>query len=403
MRRFIVIALILAAVRVAGAEPIPIPDALQQLAVQSEAVVVARVGSVSASPHEHGGAYALWIVRSLKGRLRGGRDIVWIYHKDLPGAEIGNQLWLLFLSRDEQAVWTTLKGANDEGLVKLPDPQAPVLGAAAQFIGKHGEPPDFPDLVLEGDSRPLLEQAGNSNRTSSREALAKLAAQGPDIVPFIRAAEAGEERSISAAARMLLPLVTAGPPVNGMRLGLQPAQPEKIELHDGEKRAVTVNFCNVTLTDITLATGATLSGEAVRAVTAFDVFKTDSKQQPAGGPLAGVLTAAVEAMAENPKSATMPIIHRATPLAAFGVDVQLSLDCGNTPGKTPMRLRLYFPQGYVELPGFGAYLLRAHFDCPGPRPDQQRLVNENFWGGGQLVSNDILVIVAPPRASEVER
>ncbi|MCY3022022.1 MAG: hypothetical protein NTW87_23670, partial [Planctomycetota bacterium] len=46
---------------------------VKELAVLSEAVAVARVGMVSAAPAADGGAAALWIERSLKGRLRGGR------------------------------------------------------------------------------------------------------------------------------------------------------------------------------------------------------------------------------------------------------------------------------------------------------------------------------------------
>ena len=122
-----------------------LPDVLQQLAVESEAVVVARVGSVSALPRDTNGSFAVWIVRSLKGQLRGRRDIVWMKQTDLPGAQIGPQLWLLFLSRDAQASWTTRKGPNNEGLAKVPDLQAPLVQAAAQFVGEHGEPPDFPE------------------------------------------------------------------------------------------------------------------------------------------------------------------------------------------------------------------------------------------------------------------
>ena len=376
---------------VRAAEIDKLSDGLQQLAAESEAVVVARVNSVSAQPRESGGALALWIVRSIKGRLHGGRDIAWIGQKDLPGAELGPQLWLLFLQRGQNGDWHTRSGLNNEGLVKLSDLRAPVLSSTVRFLGDHGEPPDFPEAIDEGEIKGWIEQAANGSRAGSLEGFSKLAAQSPYIIPILQNYESQSERSISAAARTLLPLVTSGPPVNGLRLGLRPGT---VELHDGDRRVITAVFANVTAVDLTVVTGTTLTGESVRAITAYDIFKTDAKDRPEGSPLATVLTAP-DVVADNPKSVQMPIRHVIPAISVYPAEVDLTLECKKDGARAGVRLN--FPQGYIELPGFGTYALRAHFDCPGPRVDQQRLIDEHYWGGGQLVSNDILITVSENR------
>jgi hypothetical protein len=379
---------------VVAAEPEKLSDALQQLAAESEAVVVARVNSVSAQPRKGGGAFALWIVRSIKGRLRGGRDIIWIAQKDLPGGDLNPQLWLLFLQRGQNGDWHTRLGANNDGLVKLADLRAPVLLSTLHFLGNHGEPPDFPEPIDDGEIKGWMEQAANGSRTGSMEGFTKLAAQGPYIIPKLQDYESQSERSISAAARTLLPLVTSGPPVNGLRLGLRPAA---VEFHDGDRREITAVFANITSVDTTMVTGMTLTGESVRAITAYDIWKTDGKGHPIGSPLPTVLTAP-DVAAENQKSVQMPIRHAIPAISVYPSDVDLSLECKKDAGKNSIRLN--FPQGYVELPGFGTYAVRAHFDCPGPRLDQQRLIDEHYWGGGQLVSNDSLITISENKLPE---
>jgi len=121
------------AATVSAAEPAKLDDAIQQLAVESEAVVVARVSSQAALPRESGGSFALWIVRSVKGRLRGGRDIIWVGQKELAGGEVSPQLWMLFLQRGSQGDWHIKSGANNAGLVKLTDLRAPVLAGSFPF------------------------------------------------------------------------------------------------------------------------------------------------------------------------------------------------------------------------------------------------------------------------------
>jgi len=37
--------------------------------------------------------------------------------------------------------------------------------------------------------------------------------------------------------------------------------------------------------------------------------------------------------------------------------------------------------------------MRVRFECPGPRPDQQRLIDDNYWAGGQLMSNEMTLVV----------
>ncbi len=376
------------AATVSAAEPVKLDDAIQQLAIESEAVVVARVSSQAALPREAGGSFALWIVRSVKGRLRGGRDIIWIGQKDLPGGEVSPQLWMLFLQRGSQGDWHTKPGANNAGLVKLTDLRAPVLLSTLRFIGDHGEPPDFSEALGDGDIKGWIEQAANGSRDGSHEGLAKLAEQGPYIIPILQKYEAQPERSISAAARTLLPLVTSGPPVNGLRLALHPAS---VEFHDGDRRVINANLANITGTEINVVSGTTLTGESLRAVTAFDIFAADGKGRPTGPALKTVFTPSAIA-ADSPKSSTLPVQHTVAGFAEQPLALELNLEAKKDAGKTSIRLN--FPQGYVDLPEFGTYAIRAHFDCPGPRVDQQRLVDENYWGGGQLISNEILITVA---------
>jgi len=368
---------------------------LQQLAVESEAVVVARVGGVSSLPPETCGGFALWIVRSIKGRLRGGRNIVWIGHDDLPaGSGIGEQLWLLFLRRDQDAAWRTNKGPDNVGLVKLSGIDAPVLRRAMSFLGYHGEPPDFPELACACDLTSLIQQAAATDLPTSRQAISKLATFGPDAIPVIQDAEANPDRQIASVGRTLLPLLVSGPAVNGLRLGLRPTA---MDFHDNEQHVATLNLCNITQSDILAVTGETLRGEVIQTVTAFDVFKTDAKLRPIGTPLPGTLTM-VEIAVNNPKSHSHPLIHKVPGLSVYPLDLELSVEVDHTVGSKAVRLR--FPLGYVDLPGFGSYVLRAHFDCAGPRPDQEALETEGFWLGGQLVSNEMVITVSPNRTPE---
>jgi len=71
--------------------------------------------------------------------------------------------------------------------------------------------------------------------------------------------------------------------------------------------------------------------------------------------------------------------------------VQIELERSTVDGQEQRRLK--FPHGFVPLPGPGRYAVRVTFACPGPRPDQTRLIEANYWGGGQLVSNEITLIV----------
>ena len=376
------------AAAVCAAEPEKLDDALQQLSVESEAVVVARISSQASLPKESNGSFALWIVRSIKGRLRGGRDIIWVGQKDLPGAEVGPQLWLLFLQRGSQSDWHTKVGANNAGLVKIPDLRAPVLLSTIHFIGNHGEPPDYAEELSDADLKGWMEQAANGSRDGSHEGLAKLAEQGPFVIPILQKYEAQPERSVSAAARTLLSLVVSGPPVNGLRLALHPGT---IEFHDGERHVINANLANITSKEMNVVTGVTLTGESLRAVTAFDVFRADAKGHLSGPALKTVFTPSASAT-ENPKSSALPITHTVAAFSVLPLALELNLECKKDAGKTSIRLN--FPQGYVDLPEFGSYMIRAHFDCPGPRLDQQRLVDENYWGGGQLISNEILISVS---------
>ena len=374
----------------AGEEPSALDDVHRKFAASCEAAIVARVGAVA--PKAAGGVVALWVGRSLSGNLRGGKDIIWIASDDLPGAEVSDTLWLLFLKRGEQGNWHTLHGANGEGPTKVPNLQAPLALATAAFFGNHGEPPP-PDLPDDKEVKRWIEDAANGGRNDARVADAKLLAAGDAIRPFLKkAAETDSERSIAAAARMLLPLTGGGPAVNGLRLMLRP---EVLELHDGDTQRLTVNFGNITATEIVAVTGQSANGEVVRSIAAFEVWPLQAKDAPKLAPLKTVIPESTEHA-----SAPNPFVHSLQPFTVFPVDVEVTLE--RLKGADKDRFRLKFPFGYVDLPGLGKYEFRVRFDCPGPRPDQERLVEQNFWGGGQLVSNSIVIKIGegPPAAEE---
>jgi hypothetical protein len=205
------------------------------------------------------------------------------------------------------------------------------------------------------------------------------------VRPYLQALDGDSERSIAAAVRTLLPLTGGGPAVNGLRLLLRP---EALEIHDGDTQRLTVNYGNITANEIVVVTGQAASGEVVRSIAAFDIrpvaLQKDSPQPEA-------LKLNIPEFTER-NAGPNPFVHTIQPFTAFPVDVELSLE--RLKGADKDRFRLKFPFGYVDLPGLGKYALRVHFDCPGPRPGQERLLDQNFWGGGQLISNTIILTVA---------
>jgi hypothetical protein len=313
--------------------------------------------------------------------LRGGRDIIWVAPEDLPGAEVGDTLWLLFLKRGAQGEWRTLRGAHDEGLAKVPDLRANAVAAAAAFFGNHGEP-TATEVPGDDEIRRWIEDAANASRNDARIAKTKLLAAGDTIRPFLQAAETESERSISAAARTLLPLTGGGPAVNGVRLLLRP---ELLEMHDGDTQRLTVNFGNITANDIVIVTGQSTSGEFVQSVSAFEIRPIAAKDVPA--PDALKVTPPV-----YPERSAAPnaFVHTIQGFTVMPIDVELGLERSK---EEKGHFRLKFPFGTVDLPGLGKYSLRVRFDCPGPRPNQERLIEQNFWGGGQLVSNPIILTI----------
>jgi hypothetical protein len=322
-------------------------------------------------------------VRSLSGGLRGGRDIIWVSNDDMPNVEAGDTLWLLFLKRGQEGQWHVLRGAHDEGLTRVPSAQAPAVAAAGAFFGNHGEKPS-PEPPPDEEVKQWIEDAANASRKDAAIAKAKILAAGDAIRPYLQAVEGDSERSIAAAARSLLPLTGGSPAVNGMRLMLRP---EAMEIHDGDTQRLTVNFGNITANEIVVVTGQAATGEVVRSIAAFDI-RPVALQKDAPAPEALKLT--IPEYAER-NAGPNPFVHTIQPFTVFPVDVELSLE--RIKGAENC-FRLKFPFGQVDLPGLGKYALRVHFDCPGPRPGQERLLEQNFWGGGQLISNTIILNVA---------
>ena len=372
---------------------------LQELAVLSEDAVVARVGASSPLPAANGGSLALWIQRVLKGRLRGERDIIWVSHNDLPEGQIGSR-WLLFLTQYPDGSWKVLHGVD--GLIRLKGDNTQVLAEVSKYVGAYGpESASFPtetdgeECALTatlgegagggGDLHVWIKQAARGSQEARHKAYKKILASGEEGHLQLRALLENSERELAALARTLLPLTGGGPIVNGLRLVLSP---EKMDLHVGELKNITVSLANVSPTDIKAVTGASVWGDNIQAASAYELR-----------PVSGLAKDRLEAR-QAPLPVSMPDSYGAVragdapllPLIRvvpnFGVLSQaVELHLQNIDGK----LRLTFPTGYIDLPGLGRYNLRVRFDCPGPRANQKRLIDENYWAGGQLVSNDIVL------------
>ena len=95
----------------------------------------------------------------------------------------------------------------------------------------------------------------------------------------------------------------------------------------------------------------------------------------------------------SPKARPLPLIRTVPALDVVELAVEVQLERTTADGKDVLRLK--FPHGYIVVEKGQTYSLRVHFDCPGPRPDQRRLLEENYWAGGQLISNEIAVKVEP--------
>jgi len=362
------------------------PDA--DVALRADAIVVARVGSVSAAPPETGGAASLWIERVLKGKLRGGRDIIWVSRKDVSAAQPDGKLWLVFLTQNGDGSWRVQKGKEAQAVENM---QSPQIASAAKAAGSYGaagegEAPSAGELAL------WIKKAAKGSQKAKRDASAKLLAAGDAARSELLSALSSDEEDVAAVARTLLPLTGGGPAVNKLRLALEPGV---LEVQSGDIRNVVVHFANLSDADMRFVLGQSAWGETIEAATSYRVRamvgKTASDEARDAAP---VLPATLPKDYGKPRtegSASLPLIRTAPNLGTLPVAVRIEIEKGTVDGKENRLLKL--PHGVIPLPGPGRYGVRVLFECPGPRPDQQKLIDANYWGGGRLISNEIVLVV----------
>ncbi len=359
----------------------PLSGDTLQLAVVSEAIVVARAGAGMAIVEGEGRSVALWIEHTVKGPLRGSRDIVWVHGKELPAQmESGGKAWLLFLKPGVDGYWHVQNGGA--AVLGADDP---AVAAVANFLGVRGAPPE-PEPPSNDEMGLWIKKAAKGSKEARRQAFESLLAAGDSARPQLLSALGDAEREVAAVARTLLALCGGGPAVNNLRLVLEPA---KLELSPGGKRMLSVNFANLAAQEMKVVTGRTNWGDNVQAAAAFDV----RPQPAAAGKSSPALPTTLPLAYGKPglqESPPAPLVRTISAHGALPVAVEVRLETISLDGKN--LLRLFFPHGHVDLPGPGAYAVRVYFDCPGPRPEQTRLL-ENYWKGGQLVSNAITLTV----------
>lgn len=370
----------------------------KELAVLSDAVAVARVGAASPAPAADGGALALWIERCLKGRLQAGRDIIWVPRKELPNGEPGPVLWLLFLARNADGSWHVQSGGREGKAIKLDGPNAPIIAEVAEYAGRCGAQPE-PEPPCESEIALWIRKAAKGSHHASREAFDRLLAAGDGARPQLVAAASSRESESAAIAHTLLPLTGGGPAVNGLRLRLEP---EAVTLKPGERRVLTVQFANLTGREMKVVTGQAAWGDNVLAAAAYEarflcIGQTcpdhevcDDCRQRARPPAPTVLPQAYGA-AQAGAAKPLPLVRAVPALGTTPLPVEIQLESATVDGKEQLRLK--FPHGHIALSETGKYDVRVHFDCPGPRADQQRLLDANYWRGGQLTSNRIILAV----------
>lgn len=362
---------------------------LQDLAIFSEAVVIVSPKVVTALPAETGGAVALWVEKALKGRLQGGRDIIWVPRNELPKAEVNGPMWLLFLTQMGNGAWRIQTGKNEKNLISIDSLQAPVIAEVSKHVGAYGPPPE-PEPAAAEEIALWVKKAARGSRSARQDAFTKLLAAGDSARPELLEAAGSQDRETANVARTLLPLTGGGPAVHQMRLVLEPAA---LELSSGQSRMISVNFANLSGRDMPLVTGTGAQGDLVLASSAYilrPLSAQDAKTSPQQPALPTVMPSGYGATIAG-GAPPLPLIRNVPNFGVLPMPVRVELENVVIDGKPELRLK--FPHGYITIPGPGKYSLRARFACPGPRPDQERLQSANYWGGGQLVSNDIVLIV----------
>lgn len=363
-----------------------------EVAVLCEAVVVAHVGSATPSPAANGGSLAFWVDRTLKGRLNGGRDIIWIPQKELPKVQPNDKkLWLLFLSSLGDGSWHIAAGSEAETVESV---NAPKLAEISKAIGSFapkldGEAPDDAELVS------LVKKAARGSQEARRDAMQKLLAGGEGVKMYLSSLTTSDEHDVATLARTLLPLFNGGPAVKELRLSLEPLT---LAMTPGDIRNLTVNFANLSTNSMRIVTGQSAWGENVLAAGAYEIRQLSGddgdKKAAAKSAAAAPLPSIMPADYGKPRTeggSALPLIATAHDMSLMPLTVGIELEKFAADGKELRRVK--FPHGHVVLPGPGKYALRVRFACPGPRPDQQRLIDAHYWGGGQLVSNDIVLLV----------
>ena len=369
-----------------------------EVAVLCEAAIVAHVGSISNGPAADGGSLAFWVDRVLKGRLVGGRDIIWIPRKEVPKTvQADGKLWLLFLSSLGDGSWHVQTGGNEANIESVDSISSPKLVEISKAIGSYAprqanEGPGDAELVT------LVRKAARGSQEARSDAKQKLLAGGDSVRNYLSSLTTSDEHLTATLARTLLPLFNGGPAVQDLRLSLEPAA---LAMTPGDMRNITVNFVNLSTDDMRIVTGQSAWGENVLAAGAYEVRAVSATRDDNGEKKTAAKGAAAELLpsimpAEYGKARTaggsaLPLVGSAPGMGMLPIAVSIELEKFTADGKELRRLKL--PHGHVVLPGPGKYALRARFACPGPRPDQQRLIDAHYWGGGQLVSNEIILVV----------
>ena len=290
-------------------------------------------------------------------------------------------MWLLFLTQLGDQSWHVQTGNSDKNLITVDSLNAPVLAEVSKAVGAYGprpdaEPPSAEEIAL------WIHKAANGSRNAREEAYAKLIAAGDCARPELIQAASSSDRETATVGRTLLPLTGGGPAVNGLRLTLEPAAQT---LKAGDRKLITVNYVNLTNQDIRLVTGTSALGDNVLSAAAYEVsaISDDGKRSQV---LATVLPGSFgDAVANG--SSPLPINRVVPNLSLLPITVDVEVENVVIDGKPELRLK--FPHGYVALPGSGKYNVRVRFSGPGPRQDQTRLIEANYWAGGQLVSNPV--------------
>ncbi|MCY3023897.1 MAG: hypothetical protein NTW87_33375, partial [Planctomycetota bacterium] len=307
----------------------------------------------------------------------------------------GPARWLLFLARSADGSWHVQTGGRDENVIKLDASNAAIVAETARLAGGSGAEME-PESPADQEIGLWIKQAGTGSRNTRRESFARLLAAGDSARPQLLTASSSADREVANAARTLAALTGGGHAVNGLRLILEPAS---LALKDGEKRVLTVQLANLTDRDIRVVTGQGAWGEVVRAASGYEV----RVQGPMTGSESGGTGASGYSAAKQPPLPTvlpktygvpsegsgppLPLVRVVPSFGTLPLAVEVELERATVAGKDVRRLK--FPHGYIVLEGSEKYSVRVHFDCPGPRLNQQRLIEANYWAGGQLVSNDV--------------